>query len=70
MAEETRERRTFTIISHPNAGKTTLTEKFLPYGDAADLAGIVKGRKAAKHTVPDWMEIEKEGGTFVTSSTM
>lgn len=63
-------RRTFAIISHPDAGKTTLTEKFLLYGGAINLAGTVKGRKAAKHAVSDWMEIEKERGISVTSSAM
>ena len=59
LAAETARRRTFAIISHPDAGKTTLTEKFLLYGGAINLAGTVKGRKAAKHAVSDWMEIEK-----------
>lgn len=63
-------RRTFAIISHPDAGKTTLTEKFLLYGGAINLAGSVKGRKTAKHAVSDWMEIEKERGISVTSSVM
>ena len=57
--QEIEKRRTFAIISHPDAGKTTLTEKFLLYGGAINLAGSVKGRKAAKHAVSDWMEIEK-----------
>ena len=69
-AEEIKKRRTFAIISHPDAGKTTLTEKFLLYGGAINLAGTVKGRKAAKHAVSDWMEIEKERGISVTSSVM
>ena len=60
MKEEINKRRTFAIISHPDAGKTTLTEKFLLYGGAINLAGTVKGRKAAKHAVSDWMDIEKE----------
>lgn len=68
--EEIKKRRTFAIISHPDAGKTTLTEKFLLYGGAINLAGTVKGRKAAKHAVSDWMEIEKERGISVTSSVM
>ena len=67
---EIKRRRTFAIISHPDAGKTTLTEKFLLYGGAINLAGTVKGRKAAKHAVSDWMEIEKERGISVTSSAM
>ncbi len=69
-AEEIKKRRTFAIISHPDAGKTTLTEKFLLYGGAINLAGTVKGRKATKHAVSDWMEIEKERGISVTSSVM
>ncbi|MBR6229752.1 MAG: peptide chain release factor 3 [Eubacterium sp.] len=70
IKEEIEKRRTFAIISHPDAGKTTLTEKFLLYGGAINLAGSVKGRKAAKHAVSDWMEIEKERGISVTSSVM
>ncbi len=70
ITEEIMKRRTFAIISHPDAGKTTLTEKFLLYGGAINLAGTVKGRKAAKHAVSDWMEIEKERGISVTSSVM
>ncbi len=70
MNEEIRKRRTFAIISHPDAGKTTLTEKFLLYGGAINLAGTVKGRKAARHAVSDWMEIEKERGISVTSSVL
>lgn len=63
-------RRTFAIISHPDAGKTTLTEKLLLYGGAIRLAGSVKARKAQKHAVSDWMEIEKQRGISVTSSVM
>ncbi len=70
ITEEIKKRRTFAIISHPDAGKTTLTEKFLLYGGAINLAGTVKGRKATKHAVSDWMEIEKERGISVTSSVM
>ncbi|MDD6208661.1 MAG: peptide chain release factor 3 [Clostridiales bacterium] len=70
LEQEIKKRRTFAIISHPDAGKTTLTEKFLLYGGAINLAGSVKGRKAAKHAVSDWMEIEKERGISVTSSVM
>ena len=70
LEQEIKKRRTFAIISHPDAGKTTLTEKFLLYGGAINLAGTVKGRKAAKHAVSDWMEIEKERGISVTSSVM
>ncbi|MGI6107646.1 MAG: peptide chain release factor 3 [Lachnospiraceae bacterium] len=67
---EIRRRRTFAIISHPDAGKTTLTEKFLLYGGAINEAGSVKGRKTSKHAVSDWMEIEKQRGISVTSSVL
>lgn len=73
MADFTKEiekRRTFAIISHPDAGKTTLTEKFLLYGGAINLAGSVKGKATARHAVSDWMEIEKERGISVTSSVL
>ena len=70
IREEIEKRRTFAIISHPDAGKTTLTEKFLLYGGAINLAGSVKGRKTARHAVSDWMEIEKERGISVTSSVL
>lgn len=70
LNEEIKRRRTFAIISHPDAGKTTLTEKFLLYGGAINLAGSVKGKKTAKHAVSDWMEIEKERGISVTSSVL
>ena len=70
LKDEIRKRRTFAIISHPDAGKTTLTEKFLLYGGAINLAGSVKGKKTAKHAVSDWMEIEKERGISVTSSVL
>ena len=63
-------RRTFAIISHPDAGKTTLTEKLLLFGGAIQLAGTVKGRKAARHATSDWMELEKQRGISVTSSVM
>lgn len=63
-------RRTFAIISHPDAGKTTLTEKLLLFGGAIQLAGTVKGRKAAKHATSDWMELEKQRGISVTTSVM
>ena len=69
MDEITR-RRTFAIISHPDAGKTTLTEKFLLYGGAINLAGSVKGKATARHAVSDWMEIEKQRGISVTSSVL
>ena len=68
--EEIRKRRTFAIISHPDAGKTTLTEKLLLYGGAINLAGSVKGRKTGRHAVSDWMDIEKERGISVTSSVL
>ncbi len=70
IREEIRRRRTFAIISHPDAGKTTLTEKFLLYGGAINLAGSVKGKATARHAVSDWMEIEKERGISVTSSVL
>ena len=68
--DEINKRRTFAIISHPDAGKTTLTEKLLLYGGAIALAGSVKGKKTARHAVSDWMEIEKQRGISVTSSVM
>ena len=64
------DRRTFAIISHPDAGKTTLTEKLLLFGGAIQMAGSVKGRKAARHATSDWMALEKERGISVTSSVM
>ncbi|HVJ61222.1 MAG TPA: peptide chain release factor 3 [Tahibacter sp.] len=67
---QTRRRRTFAIISHPDAGKTTLTEKLLLFGGAIQMAGSVKSRKAAKHATSDWMALEKERGISVTSSVM
>ena len=67
---EMNRRRTFAIISHPDAGKTTLTEKLLLFGGAIQLAGTVKGRKAARHATSDWMELEKQRGISVTSSVM
>ncbi len=69
-ATETERRRTFAIISHPDAGKTTLTEKLLLFGGAIQMAGSVKSRKAAKHATSDWMALEKERGISVTSSVM
>ncbi|WP_127477790.1 peptide chain release factor 3 [Sulfurivermis fontis] len=68
--KEAARRRTFAIISHPDAGKTTLTEKLLLFGGAIQLAGTVKGRKAARHATSDWMELEKQRGISVTSSVM
>ena len=70
LIQEIKRRRTFAIISHPDAGKTTLTEKFLLYGGAIALAGTVKGKKNSRHAVSDWMEIEKQRGISVTSSVM
>ncbi len=70
IREEIKKRRTFAIISHPDAGKTTLTEKFLLYGGAINQAGSVKGKATSKHAVSDWMEIEKERGISVTSSVL
>ncbi|MBP3272785.1 MAG: peptide chain release factor 3 [Ruminococcus sp.] len=70
LISEIKRRRTFAIISHPDAGKTTLTEKFLLYGGAIAQAGAVKGKKNARHAVSDWMEIEKQRGISVTSSVM
>ena len=68
--EEVKRRRTFAIISHPDAGKTTLTEKLLLFGGAIQMAGTVKGRKAARHATSDWMELEKQRGISVSSSVM
>ncbi len=70
VAAQAARRRTFAIISHPDAGKTTLTEKLLLFGGAIQMAGSVKGRKAARHATSDWMALEKERGISVTSSVM
>ena len=70
IAEQIDRRRTFAIISHPDAGKTTLTEKLLLYGGAIQLAGSVKGKATARHAVSDWMELEKQRGISITSSVM
>ena len=70
LVEEISRRRTFAIISHPDAGKTTLTEKFLLYGGAIAQAGVVKGKKNSRAATSDWMEIEKQRGISVTSSVM
>ncbi len=70
LKHEIERRRTFAIISHPDAGKTTLTEKFLLYGGAIQTAGSVKGKATAKHAVSDWMELEKQRGISITSSVM
>src|SRR5215471_15330348 len=68
LQEAVKTRRTFAIISHPDAGKTTLTEKLLLYGGAIHLAGSVKSRRAARHAASDWMKLEQERGISVTSS--
>ena len=70
MKQEIQRLRTFAIISHPDAGKTTLTEKLLLYGGAIQLAGSVKGKATARHAVSDWMELEKQRGISITSSVM
>ena len=70
LIEQMQKRRTFAIISHPDAGKTTLTEKLLLFGRAIQLAGTVKGRKAARHATSDWMALEQQRGISVTSSVM
>ena len=70
LRDQIAQRRTFALISHPDAGKTTLTEKLLLFGGAIQLAGTVKGRKAARHATSDWMELEKQRGISVTSSVM
>jgi peptide chain release factor 3 len=70
LQQECAKRRTFAIISHPDAGKTTLTEKLLLFSGAIQLAGTVKGRKAARHATSDWLELEKQRGISVTSSVM
>ncbi len=70
IKKEINRRRTFAIISHPDAGKTTLTEKLLLYGGSIQLAGSVKGKATARHAVSDWMELEKQRGISVTSSVL
>ena len=70
ISSEIKRRRTFAIISHPDAGKTTLTEKLLLFGGAISMAGTVKGRKAARHATSDWMRLEQQRGISVTSSVM
>ena len=70
IRKEIERRRTFAIISHPDAGKTTLTEKLLLYGGAIQLAGSVKGKATARHAVSDWMELEKQRGISISSSVM
>src|SRR3546814_18394232 len=70
IAERAARRRTFAIISHPDAGKTTLTEKLLLFGGAIQLAGTVKGRKADRHATSDWMALEQQRGISITTSVM
>ena len=70
LKAEVARRRTFAIISHPDAGKTTLTEKLLLYGGAVHLAGSVKQRRDDRHTTSDWMAIERERGISITTSVM
>src|SRR5690554_4816201 len=70
LISEINKRRTFAIISHPDAGKTTITEKLLLHGSMIQTAGVVKGKKNAKHTTSDWMEMEKERGISVSISVM
>src|SRR5437762_10652748 len=70
LKAETARRRTFAIISHPDAGKTTLTEKLLLHGGAIHLAGAVKARGAQRHVTSDWMELERQRGISVTSSVL
>jgi peptide chain release factor 3 len=70
IVNEIKRRRTFAIISHPDAGKTTLTEKLLLFGGAIQMAGTVKGRKATRHATSDWMRLEQQRGISVTSSVM
>src|SRR3989337_710716 len=68
--EEIARRRTFAIISHPDAGKTTLTEKLLLYGGAVQLAGSVSARKTQRHAASDWMDIERERGISIASTVL
>jgi small GTP-binding protein domain len=70
LKNEVEQRRTFAIISHPDAGKTTITEQMLKLGGAIRQAGTVKGRKTGKFATSDWMEVEKQRGISVTSSVM
>ena len=70
FSEEIKKRRTFGIISHPDAGKTTLTEKLLLFGGAIQMAGAIKARKAGRHATSDWMKVEQERGISVTTSVM
>src|SRR5688572_1694448 len=70
LEQEVARRRTFAIISHPDAGKTTLTEKLLLYAGAVDIAGAVRGRKNQRHATSDWMEMERERGISITSTAL
>ena len=70
LNSEATKRCAFAIISHPDAGKTTVTEKLLLFGGAISLAGSVKGRKASRHATSDWMELEKQRGISVTTSVL
>ena len=70
LAEEIQRRRTFAIISHPDAGKTTLTEKLLLYGGAIRSAGSVKSRRSDRHATSDWLEMEQERGISITASVL
>lgn len=70
LAKAVEQRRTFAIISHPDAGKTTLTEKLLLYGGAIQEAGAVKARRAQKRATSDWMELEKQRGISITSTVL
>ncbi|MGN6485218.1 MAG: GTP-binding protein, partial [Thermomicrobiales bacterium] len=70
LAEAVRQRRTFAIISHPDAGKTTLTEKLLLYGGAVQLAGSVTARKTQRHAASDWMAMEQQRGISITSTVL
>ena len=70
IADEVAKRRTFAIISHPDAGKTTITEKVLLFGNAILQAGTIKGKKSGQHAKSDWMDMEKERGISITTSVM
>ena len=70
LAREVARRRTFAIISHPDAGKTTLTEKLLLYAGAIELAGAVRGRKTQRHATSDWMEIEQQRGISISAAAL
>ena len=70
LAREVTRRRTFAIISHPDAGKTTLTEKLLLYSGAIELAGAVRGRKSRRHATSDWMEMEQQRGISISTAAL